>query len=483
MGALSSFVLLLASTGAVHEDAARSIQQENYRVVGVCPRVLSAPGQAGDSKADLGPLAEHWARALQGSLAEVGRARGFRVVDSARMEAAMQNVSEDMVRQPDFLKSLQQQQGLDALVVIVAKPVGKRYQQTVEVIATGNGKSVFSAAETNPRTVSDAVYAGESFELRRWVADNSGRWQLTKDRMRLRGDAAYGLGPVFEQMQYASMTGKPQHPLLQQNNPLGFRVVVYRTETRNENGQPLVTTVKEERPLQQIGDEVYVALEPGEEYGVDLWNVSPRETYALLYVDGVNSINAKLQHPGEVADHEVWWMDKGREHAVIKGWLEHDGETQRMRNFKVVPATESVAGKPGMLDRVGSITCIFYTKGIADLPQPQQLAARGVASTFGTGGGAARDTQLDVDTAATRRGLVLSAMTVHYRTAAQIAKLKSPQLRPPQPGVDETPMVAVPVPMPKPMSKPDETVAFPGTTVKQPKPVKAPGETVPFPGN
>jgi hypothetical protein len=233
-----------------------------------------------------------------------------------------------------------------------------------------------------------------------------------------------GEGPTYEMMQYKNLKPGLQHPLLMADCPYGVSLRVG----------------DEWRKPELIGDKLYVRLEPGEQYLVALSNRSEQPVFMALYVDGVNSINQRLKRPSETATFETWWI-KPNFNGGIAGWyaIEQEADAQgttrptakQLRsNFKVTDAKESVAGGKNFNDNLGMITAIVYTHGMEGIQKAPPMNVAQSPGLLGTGIGDRHEDSLELDFSGKEKGIILAAMTLHYRTESQLSELRNASTRP-----------------------------------------------------
>lgn len=463
---VTGLMLLSSMAGAVHEDTASQIVERGFHHIAVCPRALlqTPQGEVVDF-ASVGPNSIQWAADIHAGLKQTVSAKGkfagrFQVVAMKDAERAFRGRSAGELVDAAFHESLREQLGADALAVVVARPLGRRkYLHTIRVIPLNGERKVISNVEVEFKTISQAAYAGESWELRRWVNLRSGE-TLQPVAVKLDNPEASGVGNVYEHMQYVNLDVTAKHPLLDSSCPYGFRVLVD----------------DKERQLEEIGGKLFIALEAGESYVIDMWNKTARDAYFMLFVDGANTLNGEVQRPADAAGHEVWWMTPDTDHALVRGWTKNDGSAKgEVDLFKVVPFSEAVAGSQGFSDNLGMITALVYTKGFTDVPKAEPIIDRAAPGTFGTGRGSRKVREMQYDENAETRGVMLAAMTVYYRTRAQLDVLKAEYAkRQSLANADPKSVKIVPRPV-----KP-ETSGH-GSSKGKPPATKRPSETTPFP--
>src|SRR5262249_9861813 len=140
--------------------------------------------------------------------------------------------------------------------------------------------TVTSASPERPTiSLSDWAFMGHSFEARRWLADGL---KLVGFDERLPVADGYAMGLAAEQTQYNFLYKNQPHPL---NSPAPPPYSI-QVAVGNQIRVPL-----------QIGGDLYVNLEPGENFLIRLLNDDTRPVLCALYIDGVNTIGMQFQHP------------------------------------------------------------------------------------------------------------------------------------------------------------------------------------------
>jgi hypothetical protein len=266
------------------------------------------------------------------------------------------------------------------------------------------------------------------------------------------------MGLEAEQTQFSSLKKNQPHPLISGSTTYSIQVVVG----------------DEARPVKEIGDELFVRLDPGENFSIRLQNDDTRPVLCALYIDGVNTIGRQFQHPLMNPPADRWSLTPGY-HGKIDGWLirgNSDNAQNALQRFRIVPKPQSVAAGFGQSvdGNFGMITAIFYTNGIAGIePIPTLLAGgpRG-GSQFGVGADQADAIKLNFTDS--KAGLMLAAMTIHYRSDKELNDLIKSRGNSNQ----------APVPPPASASKTTTANTHASTTKPMPLPV-IPGEDEIFP--
>ena len=404
----------LARAESTAARLATEIVAKGYQRVGVLPRFLSkTPGGAEMAGGTIGPQADEYAEKLTDSLinAEQGR---YTIVEARRMRKAFKALSvDDLADKAALAKVADGVNGLDALVVGTVTDERQPDEDgkvgglniRCELIALRDGSVAAVAREQVGPSLADGAYMGESWELRRW--DDVG---LTNVGLNLPADGipedAFGSGHNREVMQYPMIRRDKPHPLLDPTFPFPTEILV--------NGQP--------RPLTQVGEKVYVALDPGESYAVAIRNQSPRGVYDAVFIDGINILGKVRENPAACR----YWNFAAGSKALYKGWFSGESGKFLEEEFMITQADATVAAGQGFNDNLGLITVVFFTVGMKDVPEPPRTKAMRVGGTFGTGTSTkTRELTLEMKNGEPP-GAILAAATVHYATTAQLKKLQAP---------------------------------------------------------
>jgi len=344
----------------LQRELAASIIQKGYRRVGVLPQFIGRSGGEETLQGATGPHARLFAEKVEEALVTQSGGR-FQVVESRQLKEAFRDLSLDDLGRPEKLRLCAERVGgMDALVVGIVTDERNQAQGlpalelTCRLIDLATSGLVDVRKETLNLSIAGAAYMGESFELRRWQGPqliNVGLNQSVGTKAFTPADynPAYGLNPN-------DVRRDRPHPLLDLNFPFPAQVLVRE--------QP--------RPLRAIGGQVYVALEPGEAYHVRVDNHTDQAVFAALFVDGINALGKKREHPGSCR----YWRLAPHDYARFRGWYSGTGSTLVEEEFTITPAEDSVAGQAGFFEALGMITVVIYTVGT-----PQQQVAMGVPGT------------------------------------------------------------------------------------------------------
>lgn len=409
------FALLAVLVGAtsqspdLFDQVASDIVARGITKVAVAPRAIYKDPENGDRRlrSPLGPLSEIYAdRLYEGLVAATLRgpqAGKFSVVSETIVQDAFGDRPLEDIAHPDSLEAIGELTGADGLAVVTSTDRSKtRFGTNVEVLATNGGTVVTSTGMfSSKKGLSELAYAGQSWELRRWKGDvlenlgfESNLGALPKNDPR-----------ELDKALCAALRTDLSHPLQSEDCPYRIKVHV--------NGS--------ERELSSIDGFTVVTLDPDEEYSIVLNNASSKPVYVALYVDGVNTIGKKRELPADVPRFQHWHLKAESGDRPIEGWYTKDEvNAEYTERFKIVPRENSIAAGEGWTENIGSITAIFYTVGLTGTDFPITGKTKGLKSgAFGTGAGAKTDVKLE-GVVAGDPGVILAAMTIQYRTTAEL---------------------------------------------------------------
>ncbi len=446
----------------LQRELAASIVQKGYRRVGVLPQFIGRSGNEETLQGATGPHARLFAEKVEETL--VIQAGGqFQVIESRQMKEAFKDLALEDLGKPERLRACAERVGgMDAMIVGIVTderhpaqgpPALELNCRLIDLATSG---LVDVRKETLHLSIAGAAYMGESFELRRWQAGqlvNVGLSQNVGRNAFIPADynPAQGLSPN-------DVRRDRPHPLLDPSFPFATEVLVRE--------QP--------RPLRSIGGRVYVALEPGESYHVRVQNRTDQPVFAALFVDGLNALGKKREHPGSCR----YWRIAANDYARFRGWYSGTGSTLVEEEFYITPAEDTVAGRSGFFDALGMITAVLYTVGTphpqvaaavtwpaepqsagpsyrqpygqrpgqpsqragaaprasaprvgaaprASAPPSGRMGAPGPSggATFGTGEGERREVRIE-QLYGGEPGLILAAFTIYYRTNSQLEQLQ-----------------------------------------------------------
>jgi len=480
---LYALVLLTALPGGTPgEDIAAKIVQAGHTKVGVIPSVITRKGNKEATVGSLGPRAATLAKDVQNQLVALstqGKYRGkFTVVSERVMRNALNEVGKNgpigvqELGNPKALKALSSYTGAKGFVQLGHDETIEKVEVIGEEAKPGEGKA--SEAKTDDEkpepkkgdtlastdtkldpdlddglvekrdlvekieasytdddgdeyhnatyrdrtTFSKAAYAGDSFELRRWQGNELVNIGLESQHPQFDEESnwQFGLGEKWELAQYQYLKPSFEHPLDDESFPFEVQIAV------DDYG----------RKPRRVGDKYVVRLEPSEEYYVYVKSKCSQPVMVAVYVDGLNSIDKERREPSDLEPGRHWSL-KADYAMKIPGWyvINKDKQTQQGNKFRIVERADSLAAQQGFEDNIGMITVIFYANDAVSgqyvkYPKDELLEnARSALgkSEFGTGAG----TEFNEDLAfeSVKRGLLLGAVTLYYRSGAEIARIES----------------------------------------------------------
>ena len=407
-------LLLLASPGQFLEDMVDDVIDERYETVAVLPRPIFVDGK--DQKqslgGELGPQADYFCDRLSREIVKLADGE-FEVVETSKMQEICRKYSLTQIQRKSVRQLIAEQAG-DAEVLVIpvvtnsTSPTRKFDLKCVLVDLDRNSEEVYGVEELQIG-LSDAAYMGESWELRRWSDDGSTLLNVgLEDSGASPKTALFGTGPRMEQRQYKWIDRSRPHPLTEDTKvPVSVEVVV------NGRSRPLIAATQNQ----------YVALEAGEEPVIRVANNGPKDVYALAFVDGVNVLGKKREHPGEVIAKDRHRLLKRGQGFDFEGWYTHKaGNIWNVESFKLTDERSSVAAEQGSTDRVGMITVLFYTVGWEGVVPGDRFLQSG--GRLGFGSGRTRPVELDASNA-DAPGLLLSAVTIRYARKSEVDALST----------------------------------------------------------
>lgn len=463
-------LMVAASLGATHDQLAEKIVTNGHRRVVICPRAFPDKVDEVSFGTPLGGQSLLLPEQLSEELAGIANGR-FELISSRVANSVFKDLTYEDLGDLDALKGLGRKTGADGLVLLTVRDLDKsRIEISAELIDLRDASDDGIAKETVVQTISDAAYRGRSFELRRWEGDRlvavGFQDRLTQENR----NREFGVGPGYEELQLAALRDDLAHPYATGGLPYGFEVLV--------NG--------EARQPEAIYGQYFVELNPGETYSLRLYNEEKKSVFMGLYVDGVNTINQVMEAPQEAPTKRHWSLKPGYA-GKVNGWFQiNEFGDAEFEEFVIVDTSNSKAVQVngGLTEQLGMITAIIYTDGMdigAQYPTVDEQSRNG-GGAFATGGGARKLAQLAFNKG--NRGLMLAAVTVHYRTAEELVALRKEAERL---AMNETPMN--PGTTEAPLAKPPAGVDEPVNPIRTVDPVRTPsakpavaGEDELFPG-
>lgn len=249
-------------------------------------------------------------------------------------------------------------------------------------------------------SLSDLGSEGRNFELRRWNGDQlvlTGFRDPEEDRSDL-----LGIGEVYERRQAARVRPDLPHPLSQGDFPYSVQIRV--------GGKP--------RNTERIGNDYYVALNAGDQPEIVIGNRTSKNVLVGLYVDGENTIEKVYQHPLQTPTGGHWNF-KADYRGKVSGWrFRGDEKTDRDTIRPFIVTRDAVAtDQRSADDPTGTITAMFYSSGTKGLEIPPEIKIRGVNIEAG------EPESIEKRRSPGKKGLLLAAVTIYYRTSQEIQTL------------------------------------------------------------
>lgn len=406
-------VLLLTSPGQFLEDLVDDVVDERYEAVAVLPRpVYIDSSNPKATLSELGPQADYFCDRLNREIVKLADGE-FDVVESSKMQEVCRKYSLAQMQRKSVQKLIAEHAGNAKVLVIPlvtnsTSPTKQFDLKCILVDLERDSEQVYGVEEL-PIALSDAAYMGESWELRRWNADGSTLVNVgLEDTGASPKSALFGTGPRMEQRQYKWIDRSRPHPLIAGSGfPASVEIAV--------KGIP--------RPLKASSSNQFVSLEEGEEPVIKVTNLGPKDVYSLVFVDGVNVMGKKREHPGEVIAKERHRLLTSGTAFTYEGWYTPKSEnTWNVESFKLTDERDSVAAESGSVERVGMITVLFFTVGWEGVTPGDRFIQSG--GRLGFGSGRTRPVELDTSTA-DAPGLLLSAVTIHYARKSEVDGLIS----------------------------------------------------------
>ncbi|HYK20651.1 MAG TPA: hypothetical protein VEV42_07950 [Pyrinomonadaceae bacterium] len=135
----------------------------------------------------------------------------------------------------------------------------------------------------------------------------------------------------------AGLAQKPTERVTKPSRDFGVEVLV--------DGRPL--------PTSYFRDEIHVEAPKGAEYEIRLRNSSPDRVAVALYVDGLNTIDARRTPPENASK----WVIEPYQTITISGW---QMSSERARRFYFTDERDSYARKLGVTGTFGVIWAAFF---------------------------------------------------------------------------------------------------------------------------
>ena len=392
-------LLLFASEPGGFADLVEHLRQAPEQRVAVFPELLSVDGDGRRRLAGDQPHAREVARRIHTRLRQA-LPETVEMVSRQDVETAVRMWSADDLNDPAKLSALAESLGGVGVVLVSGRMESPTDLQLELDLYTPAGHQ-FTARQGYPLTISDLAYAGRSFEVRRWQGN-----QLLPVGFsaKVNNTTTLGLGTGYEILQARCLEKDLEHPL--RIEPLQFDLAFHVDGERRE--------------LVWIDGECYLPLETKESVVIYLRQNQAESILLGIYIDGVNTYGRVLEHPESTPVRRLWALSSAGA-AEISGWRSADGEEEEP--FVIERRAMRHDDDDRLGDREGMITVIAYTNGTDGIPDvpTRPLVMRSTELRFG--GGEKREVEVERVTAS--RGLMLFALTVHYRSKHEINLLRN----------------------------------------------------------
>jgi hypothetical protein len=418
----AQFGKIPAAPAQIVAQLSEAIVSKGYRTVGVVPQFIVRTNGPDSVREALGPHSRLLADGVRDGL--IASSQGnYQVADGQKMLAAFQGISADDLESPEKLHEIAKAAGgLGALVIgnvtdVPSETPGVTTDVKCEVVDLADNSRTPIPVLQLKMSLAGLAYRGESFELRRWDAG-----------MLTQRDLAVRWADMFQPVDFNPfITRRPPglnewftHPNLDDTCPFHVDVMV--------GGKA--------RPQTLIGRKLYVPVNYGEKYAIRTYNHGAKEAFVAIFIDGLNILGKKPEHPGNC---RYWHLDPDSK-GEFGGWFSGEAGKYTEEEFRISRATDSEAGKQGYIKSLGQITAVFYTVG-SPLPPPPKPApvyhgettgamlgkiesmAPGAAEDIGTEAGTGREVRLE-EQPHDQPGLILAAISLFYRTPSRIEELK-----------------------------------------------------------
>lgn len=395
----------------VAEQLAALLEESRTTRVGIVDFIGEVP--PGEPSAfELAPLGKTCADDLERLLGDLGTGR-FSVVDRRRLQTALRTQKFDVA---DFgsataLRQLASRVGEMPVVVqgVLQHRAGRAVTLQCRLVQTGTGKHAgvaegaarLSESEWGMlgrsavvRPGEDRHPAGQGVPALRWTADDEAdRVVAALDRR------AVGA-----------------HPLLSSDDPdfpFRLRLVVGAVGTDARfRGKPRDAVFR--------GNECFVPMRKGEVFQIQVEHKGDRLAFMRLLVDGLNTLPEKqTDSQGRVTNEwgrhvsleeaRPWVLDPKESRVFsVRGFVTETGAQGKLREFTVVDAAQSLAGKRKLTDQLGLITAAFY------YPATE-------ARALGTGAGRERTDNL-TEKHAPEVGKLMGVINIRYVDADELER-------------------------------------------------------------
>jgi hypothetical protein len=374
------------------ERLARDMKLRKISKVGVLEFTTdTALGEA--LGADFGLLGRYCSVQLESQLMQLGAGK-FQVVNRRVLQSALKK-HEFAVKDlgsTDVLKGVAVEVGGMPVIALgtLRNRAGRVVNLSCDLIQTESNQPIAVAAGTANLNESEWAMLGRSVQ----VQPEDRRPERPRPGRQAQPVSATTIQRLDERSQGA-------HPMLDRNFPYRVEIMV--------NGE-------ERKPLFKA-NKMFVPLSEGEVYEIWVENTSGRTVMMRLLVDGLNTLPERTQTKGvsvearseflpaqrvNLNEARPWVLDPddGKEWAV-RGFVTEEGESGKLREFKIVDARDSLAARQQFTDQIGIITAAFY-------------APTGGSRQVGTGFGQERDENIEEYHKKVECGNLVAVVHIHY---------------------------------------------------------------------
>lgn len=360
----------IAEPPGICEQLLEEISRKKYERVAVLPYfVESSPGNEAIVGLDLHSHAQLFATRISDKLAQLAQDKFVVISHDLLVSAFADTNPRDVITDLAKLRSVASRvDGFNALVVgFIERDFGQNAAPNLRLKChilevdsrSGGGGRSRSITSSMGLSLGGLAYAGNSFEPRRLSADGELIATSPVDPY---------LNTDFSAMPFSIFTAmvtqpSQKHPLQDPGCPFNMKVLVDGVE----------------RPIHWIHKQPWVGLEVGDKVSIRLSKGIPQRVCMAVFVDGVNVLGSKVEHPGNC---KYWIMDTPR--SEIKGYYELVGNQLAGKVLQVAAGGEGRATQLGSRDKVGQITVIFYTIGTPEriVQAPRNLSTKQAADSI-----------------------------------------------------------------------------------------------------
>ncbi len=159
----------------------------------------------------------------------------------------------------------------------------------------------------------------------------------------------------------------------------------------------------------------YLTANDGETVEFYFQNNSAHQVLLGLYIDGENTFGKRYQHPLQTPTENHWVLPADGKNYAVRSW---HSPAKSEQSPIVVRRQPGPTGGRSAGDPSGTITAIFYTNGTEGIDVPPPIQVRGVNIEAG------EPEPAQLRTMPGRKGLMLAAVTIHYRSSDEMGALR-----------------------------------------------------------